>query len=79
MTSHAEYARKRYLSLILWVRTSWVVISIVSNTSTLQRAIGTPLEPYTASRHVTDPVPNEPVSSLKVVSQMNNNKLPTIK
>ena len=60
MTSHAEYARKRYLSLILWVRTSWVVISIVSNTSTLQRAIGTPLEPYTASRHVTDPVPNEP-------------------
>ena len=59
MTSHAEYARKRYLSLILWVRTSWVVISIVSNTSTLQRAIGTLLEPYTASRHVTDHVPSD--------------------
>ena len=52
--------KKTLLSLILWVRTSWVAISIVSNTSTLQRAIGTPLEPYTASRHVTDHVLNEP-------------------
>ena len=52
--------KKTILSLILWVRTSWVVIFIVSNTSTLQRAIGAPLELRTASRRNTDCAPSDP-------------------